>query len=72
MVAIKEAKDLNNISLDEISGSLLTYEQEVNQINEEEKKKFVEKKKSIALKASSRNEELYETHMKIGMLKWQC
>ena len=60
MVAIREAKDLNKISLDEICGSLLTYEQEVNQIDEEENKKLVERKKGIALKISSRNEELYE------------
>ena len=38
MVAIRKAKDLNKISLDEICGSLLTYEQEVNQIDEEGKK----------------------------------
>ena len=57
--AIREAKDLNKISLDEICGSLLTYEQEVNQIDEEEKKEFVEKKKGIAFKASSQNKELY-------------
>ena len=60
MVAIREANDLNKISLDEICGSLLTYEQEVNQIDKEEKKELVEKKKGIALKTSSRNEELYE------------
>ena len=60
VVAIREAKDLNKISLDEICGSLLTYEQEVNQIDEEEKKELVEKKKGIALKTSSRNEEHYE------------
>ena len=53
VVAIREAKDLNKISLDEICGSLLTYEQEVNQIDEEEKKEIVEKKKRIALKISS-------------------
>ena len=46
MVTIREAKDLNKISLDEIYGSLLTYEQEVNQIDEEEKKELVEKKKA--------------------------
>ena len=45
MIAIREAKDLNKISLDEMCGSLLTYEQEVNQIDEEEKKKLVKKKK---------------------------
>ena len=60
VVAIREAKDLNKISLDEIWGSFLTYEQEVNQIDEEENKELVEKKKGIALKTSSQSEELYE------------
>ena len=60
VVAIRETKNLNKISLDEIYGSLLTYEQEVNQIDEEEKKELVEKKKGLALKTSSRNEEQYE------------
>ena len=65
VVAIREAKDLNKISLDEICGSLLTYEQEVNQIDEEEKKKeLVEKKKGIALKTSSRSED----HAEMAML----
>ena len=40
MVAIRKAKDLNKISLDEICGSLLNYEQEVYQIDEEEKKNW--------------------------------
>ena len=44
VVAIREAKDLNKISLNEIYGSLLTYEQKINQIDEEEKKELVEKK----------------------------
>ena len=44
IVTIREAKDLKKISLDEICSSLLTYEQEVNQIDEEEKKELVEKK----------------------------
>ena len=35
VVAIREVKDLNKIFLDEICGFLLTYEQEVNQIDEE-------------------------------------
>ena len=61
MIAIREAKDLNKISLDEICGSFLTYEHEVNQFDEEEKKEIVEKKKSLALKISSRKEETYET-----------
>ena len=60
VIAIREAKDLNKISLNEICGFLLTYEQEVNQIDEEKKKELVEKKKDIALKASSQSEELYE------------
>ena len=45
-MAIKEAKDLNKISLDEIYGSFLTYEQEVNQI-EKEKKEIDEKRKFL-------------------------
>ena len=53
VIAIREAKDLNKISLDEIYGSFLTYEQEVNQIDEEEMKELVKKKKGIALKTSS-------------------
>ena len=57
MIAICEAKDLNKISLDEIYAYLLTYEQEVNQFDEKEKKKLIEKKKSLALKISSREEE---------------
>ena len=59
VVAIREAKDLNKIFLDEICGFLLTYEQKVNQIDEKEKNEVVEKKKGIALKMSSKNE-LYE------------
>ena len=46
VMAIREAKDLNKIFLDEICGSLLTYEQGMNQINEEEKKELVEKKRA--------------------------
>ena len=61
MIAIREAKDLNKISLDEICGSLLIYEQEVNHFDEEDKKEMVEKKKSLALKISSREEEAYES-----------
>ena len=38
VMAIREAKDLNKISLDEICGSLLTYKQEVNQIDEEKRR----------------------------------
>ena len=57
MISIREAKDLNKISLDEICDSLLTYEQEVNQFDEEVMKEIVEKKKSLALKISSREEE---------------
>ena len=46
--------------MDEICDSLLTYKQEVNQIDEEEKKEVIEKKKGIALKMSSKDEELYD------------
>ena len=61
VVAIRKAKDLNKISLDEIYDSLFTYEQEVNQIDEEEKKEVVEKRKGLALNMSSKEEELYKT-----------
>ena len=47
----------------EINSSLLTYEQEVNQIDEE-KKEVIEKKKGIALKMSSKDEELYDNSYK--------
>ena len=47
VVAIREAKDLNKISLDEICGSLLTYEQNVNEIEKEkEKKKLLIRKRA--------------------------
>ena len=61
VVTICEATDLNKIFLDEICDFFLTYEQEVNQIDEEEKKKVVEKKKGLALKMSSKEEKLHET-----------
>ena len=50
IVSIQEAKDLNKISLDEIYDSLFIYEQEVNQIDEEEKKEVVEKKEGHNIK----------------------
>ena len=60
VVAIREAKDLNKISLNEICGSFLTYKQEANQM-EEEKNEDVDKKKSLALKMSSHKEEISES-----------
>ena len=39
VMAIKKVKNLNKISLDEICGFLLTYEQEMNEIEKEEQKK---------------------------------
>ena len=53
VVAIRKAKDLNKISLDEIYGSLLTYKKKVNEIEKEEKNKAIDKKKSLGLKMSS-------------------
>ena len=47
IVAIGKAKDFNKISLNEIYGSLLTYEQKVNEIEKEEKKEAIDKKKSL-------------------------
>ena len=61
VIAIQEAKNLNKVSLDEICGSFLTYEQEVNQIGEEEKLEVFEKEKSLALKTSSKEEEMFFT-----------
>ena len=61
VIAIQKAIILDKISLDEICGSLLTYEQEVNQIDEEEKLKVIEKEKSLALKTSSSEEEMFYT-----------
>ena len=61
VIAIQEAKNLNKVSLNEICGSFLTGEQEVNQIYEVEKLKVVEKKKGLALKTSSREEEMFYT-----------
>ena len=60
-IAIQEAKNLNKVSLDEMRGSFLTYEQEVNQINDEEKLEVVEKEKGLALKTSSKEEVIFYT-----------
>ena len=60
VMAIREVKDLNKISLDEFCCSLLTYEQEVNEIEKEKKKAAIEKKKSLGLKMSSHQEETSE------------
>ncbi|XWS73173.1 hypothetical protein CRYUN_Cryun02cG0103100 [Craigia yunnanensis] len=64
VMAIREAKDLNKITLDEICDSLLKYKQKVNQIKEEEKKEAVGKKKSLTLKMSSHEEEIGESFYK--------
>ena len=61
VVTIRKAKDLNKISLNDIYSSLLTYEQEVNEIEEEKRKEIVDKKKSLALKMSSHQEETSES-----------
>ncbi|XVE98737.1 hypothetical protein REPUB_Repub03eG0133800 [Reevesia pubescens] len=58
VIAIKEAKNLNTISLDEVCGSLLTHEQEMKEDEEEEKKESAAKRKSIALKVRSIEDEL--------------
>ena len=49
VIYIQEAIILDKISLDEICGSLLTYEQEVNQIYKEEKMEVVEMKKKAMI-----------------------
>ncbi|XVF17124.1 hypothetical protein REPUB_Repub10bG0092300 [Reevesia pubescens] len=53
VIAIKEMKNLNFISLDEVYCSLLSHEQEMKEDEEEEKKESAAKRKSIALKVSS-------------------
>ncbi|EOY19095.1 Uncharacterized protein TCM_043808 [Theobroma cacao] len=58
VTVIREAKDLNIITLDEICGSLLTHELELKE--EENRREAKEKKKSIALKAIILEEELEE------------
>ncbi|XVF14914.1 hypothetical protein REPUB_Repub09cG0102200 [Reevesia pubescens] len=60
VIAIKEAKNLNTISLDEVCGSLLTHEQKMKEDEEEEKKENAAKKKSIALKVSSFEDNLIQ------------
>ncbi|WRX18653.1 hypothetical protein QQP08_011140 [Theobroma cacao] len=57
---IREAKDLNIITLDEFCGSLLTHKLELKEEEEEDRKEAKEKKKSIALNASILEEELEE------------
>ncbi|EOY08395.1 Uncharacterized protein TCM_022785 [Theobroma cacao] len=52
VIAIREAKDLNIITLDEICGSLLTHELELKEEEEEDQRESKEKKNSIALKAN--------------------
>ncbi|EOY03183.1 Uncharacterized protein TCM_017784 [Theobroma cacao] len=52
VTAIREAKDLNIITLDEIYGSFLTHELELKEEEKEDRREAKEKKKSIALKAS--------------------
>ena len=51
VTAIQEAKDLNNLPLDELMGSLITHELTLQHRTEDELKK----KKSIALKATMEN-----------------
>ncbi|XP_017972543.1 PREDICTED: uncharacterized protein LOC108661158 [Theobroma cacao] len=58
VTAIREAKDLNVITLDEIYGSLLTHKLELKKEDKEDKIDAKEKKKSIALKASILEEAL--------------
>ncbi|EOY31699.1 Uncharacterized protein TCM_038764 [Theobroma cacao] len=60
VTVIREAKDLNIITLNEICGSLLTHELELKEEEEEDQREAKEKKKSIALKASIIEEELEE------------
>ncbi|XVF17123.1 hypothetical protein REPUB_Repub10bG0092200 [Reevesia pubescens] len=58
VIAIKEARNLNIISLDEVCGSLLPHEQEMKEDEEKKKKENTTKKKSIVLKVSLLKDEL--------------
>ncbi|EOY17398.1 Uncharacterized protein TCM_036560 [Theobroma cacao] len=58
LTAIREAKDLNVITLDDICGFLLTHELELKEEEEKDKREAKEKKKNIALKVSILEEEL--------------
>ena len=53
MTAIQEVKDLNKLTLEELIGSLMTHELNMNR----EKKEEVKKNKSIALKAAAIQED---------------
>ncbi|XVF17395.1 hypothetical protein REPUB_Repub10bG0118200 [Reevesia pubescens] len=57
VIAIKEAKNLNVISLDEVCGFLLTHEQEMKKMKKR-KKKNTAKKNSIALRVNLLDDEL--------------
>ncbi|OMO97862.1 hypothetical protein CCACVL1_04429 [Corchorus capsularis] len=56
--AIREARDLNETSFDEICGSLLTHEVDLRSCEEDEKKRAAEKKRCLALKVSALEEEI--------------
>lgn len=58
MTTIREAQDLNVITLDEICESLLTHELKLKEKEEKDKWEAKERTKSIALKASTLEEEL--------------
>ncbi|WRX27888.1 hypothetical protein QQP08_020375 [Theobroma cacao] len=60
VTAIREAKDLNIITLDDICCSFLTHELELKEEEEEDRKEVKEKRKSITLKASIFEEKLEE------------
>ncbi|WRX17144.1 Reverse transcriptase [Theobroma cacao] len=60
VTAIRVAKDLNIITLDEICGSLLTHELELKEEEEEDRREVKEKKKSIALKVNILEKKLKE------------
>ncbi|RVX02410.1 hypothetical protein CK203_028327 [Vitis vinifera] len=57
VIAIQEAKDLAKLPLEELIGSLMTYEINLAKKQKESEEK---KKKSIALKATTKEEEKVE------------
>ncbi|KAI9181643.1 hypothetical protein LWI28_017061 [Acer negundo] len=59
VTAIEEAKDLKTLSLEELVGSLMTYELKLNDMKDEDKEK---KKKAIAFNSSTCQEESDEDY----------
>ncbi|OMO77060.1 Zinc finger, CCHC-type [Corchorus capsularis] len=58
ITAIRESRNLNETTFDEICRSLLTHEVELKSCDDDEKRKAAEKKRGLALKVSTLEEEI--------------